>query len=90
MQLVEARAARRFTAQEYEQIIAAGVLREGERVELLEGEIITMAAMGLPQIAASGCNFQYYLMMRVSPNLIWSCTVAGSARPTQRRMIFSW
>jgi Uma2 family endonuclease len=47
MQAVVSTATRRFTVQEYEQMIAAGVLREGERVELLEGEIITMAAMGL-------------------------------------------
>jgi Uma2 family endonuclease len=54
MQVVEARATRRFTVQEYEQIVAAGVLREGERVELLEGEIITMAAMGLRHATCLG------------------------------------
>lgn len=37
---------RRWTRQEYEQMIAAGVIRSGERVELLNGEIRTMAAQG--------------------------------------------
>jgi Uma2 family endonuclease len=38
-------ARRRFTVDEYERMIAAGILRDGERVELIEGEIIEMAAM---------------------------------------------
>lgn len=37
---------RRFTAQEYEQIAAAGVFAEDDRVELLEGEIIEMSPLG--------------------------------------------
>ncbi|MBI2760056.1 MAG: Uma2 family endonuclease [Chloroflexi bacterium] len=38
-------ARRRFTVDEYEQMIEAGILRDGERVELIEGEIVEMAAM---------------------------------------------
>ena len=37
---------RQFTVDEYERMIAAGIIREGERVELVEGEIVHMAAMG--------------------------------------------
>ncbi|HZQ34867.1 MAG TPA: Uma2 family endonuclease [Dehalococcoidia bacterium] len=38
---------RLFTVDEYERMIEAGVIREGERVELIEGEIVCMAAIGL-------------------------------------------
>ena len=37
---------KRFTTREYEQIIAAGVIAEDDRVELLEGEIVEMSPIG--------------------------------------------
>jgi Uma2 family endonuclease len=37
---------RRFTVGEYYRMAEAGILRPDERVELIEGEIITMAAIG--------------------------------------------
>ena len=37
---------RRFTVDEYYMLAEAGILAPSERVELLDGEIITMAAMG--------------------------------------------
>jgi Uma2 family endonuclease len=39
-------ARRRFTADDVEQMVRAGVIHEEERVELIDGEIITMAAKG--------------------------------------------
>lgn len=39
-------AKRGFTVEEYNRMPAAGILSEDERVELLEGEIIEMAAVG--------------------------------------------
>jgi len=39
-------ARRCFTVDEYDRMIQTGIVREGERVELLAGEIIQMAAMG--------------------------------------------
>lgn len=37
---------KRFTTHEYEQIIAAGVIGEDDRLELLEGEIVEMSPIG--------------------------------------------
>ncbi|HZU78100.1 MAG TPA: Uma2 family endonuclease [Dehalococcoidia bacterium] len=38
---------RRFTVEEYDAMIAAGVLHEDERVELIEGRIVQMAPIGI-------------------------------------------
>lgn len=40
-------ARRRFTVQTYEQMIAAGILTEDDRVELIAGEIIDMSPIGI-------------------------------------------
>jgi Uma2 family endonuclease len=37
---------KRFTTDEYEQMSAAGVLTENDRVELIEGEIVEMSPLG--------------------------------------------
>src|SRR5947209_6498366 len=37
---------RRFLADEYQQMIAAGILAEDERLELIAGEIVEMAPIG--------------------------------------------
>jgi Uma2 family endonuclease len=37
---------RRFTARDLRSMLAAGILREDERVELLDGELVEMAAKG--------------------------------------------
>src|SRR5579885_1990433 len=36
----------RFTTADYEQMIATGILTEDDRVELIDGEIITMSPIG--------------------------------------------
>ena len=43
---------RRFTTEQYYRMIETGVIREGERVELIDGEIVTMAAMGARHAAS--------------------------------------
>jgi len=45
---------RHFTVEEYYRIAAAGVLREDDRVELIEGEIIEMSPIGSRHAACVG------------------------------------
>ena len=41
---------RRFTADEYQEMGRAGILREGDRVELIDGEVLAMSPIGPPHI----------------------------------------
>ena len=38
----------RFTTDEYHRMVEAGILHEDDRVELLDGQLIAMAAVGIP------------------------------------------
>lgn len=42
---------RRFTADEYQAMGRAGILREGDRVELIDGEVLAMSPIGPPHIS---------------------------------------
>ena len=37
---------RRFSVEEYHQMVRAGILKEDDRVELIEGEILEIAPLG--------------------------------------------
>jgi Uma2 family endonuclease len=51
---------RRFTVDEYHRMIESGVLCEGERVELINGEILQMAAFGGQHVLCiNRCNFWF-------------------------------
>ena len=41
---------RRFTADEYQEMGRAGILREDDRVELIDGEVLAMSPIGPPHI----------------------------------------
>jgi Uma2 family endonuclease len=45
---------RRFTADEYQQMGRAGILREADRVELIDGEIVAMSPIGPRHSACVG------------------------------------
>lgn len=42
---------RPFSVAEYDQMVATGILRDDDRVELIEGEIIAMSPIGPPHAA---------------------------------------
>jgi Uma2 family endonuclease len=42
---------RRFTVDDYYRMVGAGILREKDRVELIEGEVVTMSPIGPPHSA---------------------------------------
>ena len=60
---------KRFTTQEYEQIAAAGVFAEDDRVELLDGEIVEMSPLG-PQHSACVDRLNRLLQRRVGDEAI--------------------
>ncbi|MBP7779593.1 MAG: Uma2 family endonuclease [Acidobacteria bacterium] len=43
---------RRFTADEYQAMGRAGILREDDRVELIDGEVLAMSPIGPPHVGA--------------------------------------
>jgi Uma2 family endonuclease len=48
---------RRFTVQQYERMVEAGVIRPDERVELLDGEVVEMPPIGPPHASrVDRCN----------------------------------
>ena len=41
---------RRFTLDEYERMVAAGIFRDDERVEFIDGGFVCMPPIGMPHI----------------------------------------
>ena len=62
---------RLFTAEEFQQMAQAGILGEDDRVELIEGEIIHMAAIGYPHAACVN-RLTKLLILRVPDEVIVS------------------
>jgi Uma2 family endonuclease len=62
-------AERRFTAAEFDQMAAVGILHEDERVELLDGKIIIMNAMGTPHIMAL-TRMNHLVVPAVGPGIL--------------------
>ncbi len=54
--------ARRFTLEEYERMIEAGVFDEDERIELLGGRIVHMAPIGLRHAACVSDTHEWFLV----------------------------
>ena len=58
------RARRLFTIEEYERMVAAGILAREERIELIDGEIVEMSPIGDPH-AAFVANLTHLLVHAV-------------------------
>jgi len=52
---------RRFTVAEFERMAAAGILSEDDRVELIDGEVVTLAPIGRRHAACVDCLTQSFL-----------------------------
>ncbi|HEY7295299.1 MAG TPA: Uma2 family endonuclease [Dehalococcoidia bacterium] len=51
---------RRFTLEEYERMVEAGIFDEDERIELLDGRIVYMAPIGLRHAACVGDAHEWF------------------------------
>ena len=76
---------RRFTADEYERMIEAGILNEDERVELLKGEIVCMVPSGVRHVTAVNRQTNLFSqLLRMSSSLCripFACNKARSRSP---------
>jgi Uma2 family endonuclease len=69
-----------FTRDEYERMIAAGVVQEGEKVELLHGEIVQMCAQGVGHAWAIR-KLNRLLLRAIGDNAELGCQVPFAAGP---------
>jgi len=60
---------RRFTAAEFDRMAAVGILHEDEHVELLDGKIVVMNAMGTPRIM-SLTRMNHIVVTAVGPGIL--------------------
>jgi Uma2 family endonuclease len=74
-----ARTRRAFTADEYERMVAAGILRPDERVELIRGEIVEMSPIGHRHGACVACLNKRFVMGVGDRAVVWA---QGSVRVT--------
>jgi Uma2 family endonuclease len=68
---------RKFTVEQYQQMIESGIIAEGERVELIRGEIIEMAAIGRRH--AAGVN----RLVRLFTQIIGDRAIISPQNPVQ-------
>lgn len=61
---------RRFTVEEYYKMVEVGVLHEGEKVELIEGEIIAMSPQGSKHASSASRAAEWFFL-----NFAGSCCV---------------
>lgn len=62
---------KRFTTDEYHQITEAGILGENDRVELIEGEILEMAAIGSFHAACVGRLTRLFTKVFSDSLIVW-------------------
>jgi Uma2 family endonuclease len=69
---IEVERARRFTADEYERMVALGIFREDERLELIGGEIVEMSPVGHRHAACIACLTEACVDGLRKRALVWS------------------
>jgi len=86
-------ARRRFTIEEFEQMIRAGVFEEDERIELIEGEIVEMAAIELPHMVCMA-RLQAMFHEKLGRNaIVWvqnAIRMPSNSRPQPNVALLKW
>jgi len=72
---------RRFTADEYAQMIEIGILKKDDRVELIEGEIVEMTPIGRPHAACVNVLTRLLISGLGSRVVVWA---QGPVRLSER------
>ena len=62
---------RRFTLDEYERMVATGILARDERVELIDGEIVEMTPIGNPHAAAVANLTRLFVLGLADRPVVW-------------------
>jgi Uma2 family endonuclease len=84
---------RRLTADEYQRMIRVGILREGERIELINGELIQMAALGAPHVTCvMRLNYWFTprLINRAIPSVQSSFRLSAYSEPEPDLALFRY
>jgi len=63
---------RLFTADEYAQMIGAGILKKDDRVELIEGEVVEMTPIGRPHAAGISALTRLFVSGLGSRAVVWA------------------
>lgn len=84
---------RRFTIREFEKMIRIGVLKEDERIELINGEIIKMSPIELPHmVCVTKLNHLFFRLVDTKAH-IWvqnAIRLPNNARPQPDVMLLKW
>lgn len=86
---------RLFTIEEYERMIDAGVFDEDERIELIRGEIVKMAPIGIPHMVCVARLNRLLTKQAGDEALVWpqnnSIVLTGSnSRPEPDMTLLKW
>jgi Uma2 family endonuclease len=86
---------RLLTLEEYERMIEAGVFDEDERIELIRGEIVKMAAIGLPHMACVARLSELLTLLTAGKAKVWPQSNAiglpgSNSRPEPDVTLLRW
>jgi len=68
---IEVERPRKFTADEFERMVEAGIFRQDERVELIDGEIVQMAPIGHRHAACVAILHERFVLGVGDRALVW-------------------
>lgn len=63
---------KKFTSEQYHQMVASGILTERDRVELIEGEIVQMSPIGRKHAACTNRLAELFVLTFSPQALVWT------------------